>query len=443
MKFIARSGLAGGYLAEGRHAEAAAHFRANLDWLDRVARIPTFHSLKADTRRRLADCLEALGDSEGADGQRRLAEAAIRQGPDDPLRNLTRGQFLTQKNRHAEAIVAFEGALALTPEANRLGRIECLCHLVLACDNSGRPADSLRRAEEAIALGAEGVFARLAHKMAGLALGNLGRPEEAEGQWRRALALTEVQGDRGEVGQILGSLADLLRKRGKLSEANEAALRASAVDPKAERQALAVQIAIFQEWGRFDDALEMLRRSGEKPKSIIPALERRIGAARNMERARIQCEAGRPDAARTAIDEAIAVLRDDARLGLKCRAILARVEAGRGFAAESRTLAAAVEARLPEFDADPTTRRGILYDLGMAAWARGDHEAGEDCWTRYLGLGPDPVHRPTGLYFRGECRRHRGDTTDAQADFRAAVAAGIDSHHARLARLRLGDFWES
>ncbi len=80
-----------------------------------------------------------------------------------------------------------------------------------------------------------------------------------------------------------------------------------------------------------------------------------------------------------------------------------------------------------------------MHDLGMAACARGDHQEAEDCWSRYLERKPGPVYWPTALYFRGECRRNRGDTSAAIADFREAVAAGIDTHHARLARRRLGE----
>jgi Tetratricopeptide repeat len=75
----------------------------------------------------------------------------------------------------------------------------------------------------------------------------------------------------------------------------------------------------------------------------------------------------------------------------------------------------------------------------MAAWTRGDLEEAEHCWTRYLDLSPDPVHRPTALYFRGECRLSRGDEAGASADLRWAVAMEIDSHYARLARRRLGE----
>ena len=42
----------------------------------------------------------------------------------------------------------------MTPVSDRLVRIECMIHLVLAAYNAGRPVDSLHWAEEAIALGA-------------------------------------------------------------------------------------------------------------------------------------------------------------------------------------------------------------------------------------------------------------------------------------------------
>ena len=75
----------------------------------------------------------------------------------------------------------------------------------------------------------------------------------------------------------------------------------------------------------------------------------------------------------------------------------------------------------------------------MAAWKRGDFENGAHCFTRYLELLPDPVHQPTALYFRGECRLHQGDSSGAIADFRAAVAMNIDTHYTGLARKRLAD----
>jgi tetratricopeptide (TPR) repeat protein len=314
-----------------------------------------------------------------------------------------------------------------------------MIHLVLACFNAGRPIECLHWAEEAITLGAQGRFLRIAHKMAGVACGNLGHLEESEDHYRRAYDVAAAEGDTGEMGQILGSLADLQRKRGKLVEANEACQKAAAVDRRAVRMAIAVQSQILREWGRFDEALGLLRRHDESPNLVIPAHERRIRAVRALDLSRIEAECGRADDAWGHIQEAISELGKDPKLGLKCDAAASWVYAASGLADDSRRVAGQAGARLPDFEQDPSTCRGVLYDLGMAAWTRGDHEEGEDCWSRDLGLSPDPVHRPTPLYFRGECRRHRGDTSGAYADFCEAVAMNTDTHYTRLARRRLAE----
>ena len=438
-KLVTRGGLVGIYLPQGRHAEAAAHCRANLASLAGPWHAAKFSALEADIRRRLADCLEAMGQPDEAEDERRRAAACVDRAPDDPLRHLTRGTLLEREHRYAEACEAFERALSLTPPANRAVHVECLSHLALACHNAGRPVETLRWAEESIALGARGTHLRIAHRMAGLACGNLGRLEESEDHCRRAYDLADAERDASAMGQILGSLADIRRKRGKLAEADEACRKAEAVNPAAVRMSLAVRSQIRREWGRYDEALDLLGRHRETTSLVIPALERRLRAACALDMSRIEAECGRSDDAWAHVQEAISVLGNDAKLGLKCDAAASWVLAVRGLADDSRHVGDLVESRLSEFEQDPSTCRGALYDLGMAAWTRGDHETCEDCWSRYLLLSPDPVHRPAALYYRAECRRQRGDSSGAIADLREAVAMNIDSHHARLARGRLAE----
>ena len=439
VKLVARGALIGIYFSQGRHAEAVEHCRATLATLAKGRRVADFPALEADTRRRLSDCLEALGQKAEAEEERRLAAECVARAPDDALRHLTKGTLLEREHRYAEACAVFEQALSATPEANGLGRIECMTHLVLASFNAGRPVECRKWAEESIALGAQGRYLRAAHRMAGVACGNLGRLEESEEHIRRAYDVAASEGDAGVMGEILGSLADIQRKQGKLAEAYDASTKAAELGPKAVRMAIAVQSAILNEWGRFDEAIAMLRRHGEATKVVIPALERRVRAVCALDMSRIEAECGRGDDAWAHILEAQSELASDAKLGLKCDAAAAWVIAVRGLVGDSRRLADQVEDRLAEFARDPSTCRGALYDLGMAAFARGDHDKCEDCWDRYLELSPDPVHQPTALYFRGECRRHRGDASGAAADFRQAVAIDIDTHDARLARQRLGD----
>jgi tetratricopeptide (TPR) repeat protein len=440
-KLVVRGALVGIYMPKGQHAEAAAHCRATLASLaeanTRYGRRADFPALEADTRRRLADCLEALGQPDAAENERRLAEACVDRAPDDALRHLTQGTLLEREHKYAEACAAFERALSFTPASDRAVRIECMTHLALACFNAGRPVESLRWAEESIALGAEKRYLRIAHRMAGVACGNLGRLEESEDHCRRAYDVAAAEGDAGEMGQILASLASIQFKRGNLAAANEACIKAGAVDPKAVRMAVAIQSQILREWGRFDEALEMLGRVAEGTKFNIPAHERRAQAVRALDMSRIEAECGRADDAWAHIQEAIAVLGNDAKLSLMCNGAAAWVYAARGLPDESRRVAAETEARLSEYKVDPSTCRGVFYDLGMAACMRGDWKSGEACFARYLDLSPDPVYQPTALYFRGECRRHQGDASAAIADCRKAIAMDIDTHYTRLARRSL------
>ena len=157
-KLLAQGALVGIYLQRGRHAEAAAHCREQLATLANARHVTDFAALEADIRRRLADCLEALGQMNEAEDERRRAEACVDRAPDDPLRYVAQGTLLEREHRYAEACTAFEQALSCTPASNRAVRIECMIHLLLACFNAGRPVECLRWAEEAIALGAEGAI---------------------------------------------------------------------------------------------------------------------------------------------------------------------------------------------------------------------------------------------------------------------------------------------
>jgi tetratricopeptide (TPR) repeat protein len=437
-KLIARSALARIYLRRGQHAEVVAHCRANLESMSKLLRhTERFRALEAEYRRQLADSLEALGRVDEAAEERRRAEEGVERAPADTLRHLTQGKLLEEQNRHEEAYGELQKALDLTPASNTPVRIECMIHLLLTAHRAGRPAECLRWAEEAIALGAKGTFLHSAHRMAGLACGNLGRLEESERHIRHAYDAAAAEDNRPAMAEALGSLASCLRKLGRLAEAADTCARATAMDPQAARMALAVQTQIFHAWGRYDDALATMERHREP--LVIPRLERRMKAVRSLDRARLEAECGRADDAWRHIHEAHAELRDDVKLGFKCEAALCWVLAARGDADESQRLAASLEPRLAAFERDPGSCRGVLYDLGMAACARGDHAAGIDCWTRYLTLSPDPVYRPDALYHRGESYRQLGRFDDARNDYQAAVAMGLDTHFSRLAGRRLGE----
>jgi tetratricopeptide (TPR) repeat protein len=437
VKIVPHTGLVGIYLLRGRHAEAADHCRAVLAALAGSRNSHRYGALEADTRRRLADCLEALGQKDEAEEERRLAQEELRLAPADTLRHLTKGTLLARQHRYEEAYREHQKALELTPPSNIPVRIDCMMHLVIAAYHAARPTDALRWAEEAIALGATGRFLVSAHKMAAVACGNLSRLEESEQHYREAYDALASANKTPEMAETLGSLATCLRKRGKLVEANETCIKAAAMDPKGRRMSLAVQSQILRAWGRYDEALAIRAGYKDAGQLVIPHHERRVLAVWSLDTARIEAECGRADAAWSHVQEALAELGNDAKLGLVCQAVCSWVLAVRGLADESRRASSEVEARLGDFERDPSTCRGVLHDLGMAAVVRGDGDAGIDCWTRYLGLSPAPVHQPTALYQRGECHRQLGQLTEARDDYRAAVAMNLDTHHARLAQQQL------
>jgi tetratricopeptide (TPR) repeat protein len=439
-KLFARESLAGIYLERGQHAEVVTQFRANLNSLSGLQESTELYpSLGANYRVRLADSLEALGRADEAEEERRRAEEGVNRAEPDALRHSTRAQLLEGQNRHEEAYAEYQKALDLMPASQFLKRIECMIELVLAASKAGRPADCLRWAEEAIALGAKGTYLRSAHRMAGVACGNLSRLEEAEQHYRQAYDAAAAENNRPDMARILGSLAGCFYRRGKLAEADETAARAAAMDPDAERTSLWVRAMILHARGRYDEALAAMARLPEASPLTIPQHERRVRAACSLDTARMEADCGRADDARRHVHEALAELRDDAKLGFKCQAALSWVLAARGDADESQRLAASLEPRLAAFGRDPSTSRGVLYDLGMAACARGDPSAGIDCWTRYLSLGPDPVYRPDAYYHRGECHRQLGRLDEARSDYQAAVAMDIGTHFSHLALRRLGE----
>jgi tetratricopeptide (TPR) repeat protein len=439
-KLLAREWLAGIYLQKGQHAEVVAQWQANLKSLSELRQhTEAYRTLEANYRVRFADSLEAIGWADAAAEERRRAKEWIDLAEPGALRHRTRALLLNEQNQFEEAYAEHQKALDLTPASHTDARMRCMVHLLLTAHNAGRPADCLRWAEQAIALGAKGTQLRVAHRMAGLACGELGRLQESERHIRHAYDAATADGNRPAMANTLASLAGCLFKQGQLARASEVCVEAAAVDPKGVSLSRAIQREVLCAWGRYDDALATFDDDRKSVTYFIPQLERRIRAVRALDGARMEAACGRVDDAWRHIHEALAELRDDARLGLKCEAALSRVLAVRGDAGESQRLAASLEPRLAAFERDPGTCRGVLYDLGMAACARGDHAAGIDCWTRYLALRSHPVYQPTAYYHRGECQRHLGRLDDARADYEAAVAMNIDSHFARLARRRLGE----
>ncbi len=241
-----------------------------------------------------------------------------------------------------------------------------MVHLFLAAYNAGRPIECLRWAEEAINLGAAGRHLRAAHGVASVACGNLSRLEESENHCLLAHKAAVAHEDKKEIGEALARLADIQHKRGKLTEAYEATRKAETVDPGAVRMAIEVQAEVLRDWGRFNEALELLRRCDDTPRLVIPHHERRMRAVVCLMMARTEAAAGRGDTPWNYLLQAIVEFNSDAKLSLACETTAVWILAVQGRSAMSRVGAEQAEARLADFEQDPSTCRGALSDLGTA-----------------------------------------------------------------------------
>jgi tetratricopeptide (TPR) repeat protein len=436
LKDVARVKLVRLYLPQRRFTDIERLSRAML----RHSQPP---SLESDVRQRLADSLEGQGRADEADVERQRAEACLETGHELPLWYISRGKLLEKDDKHAEAYEVYKQGLERVPARNATLRLEFLLKMVLSSFNAGRPDETIRHAEEAIAGGAKDMALSIAHRMAGAACSTLGRLDEAEEHGNVALAMARAKGDQAREAECLVQLANYQKLRGRFSEAYEASTSAAKLSPEAPRQAFMVQADILRAWGRFDEALDALRQARQTTPHGTPAGERRSQAICCLSIAWLEAHMGRTEDAWQHLSEAVTELGSDFKLGLWCDATAAWVFALRGDVDRSAQIAGEVEARLPELAQDRRAQLNALIHLARAAFARGDYAEGVGCWERALELNPDPIERVSVLYYLGECHEHLHDSRAAEAAYREAIAMEIDSHNAQLARQRLAELSRS
>src|SRR5579883_748407 len=214
--------------------------------------------LESATRLRLADALEALGRTSEADDERQRAAASLRKPADYALEHMTRGKLLKRGNKHAEAYREFELGLNMTSPSHPNVQNEFMLQLMLSAFDAGRPADCARWAEQVIANHPKKGSLLSAHRMAGVAYGNIGKLEDAERHKRRAYELATETGEPHQVARCLAQLADVQRMRGNLAEAKRGCLDAASMSPAETRQANAVLSSVLRLEGRFEESLEAL-----------------------------------------------------------------------------------------------------------------------------------------------------------------------------------------
>ena len=398
------------------------------------------HNLENEVRVEVAICLDFLGKAEEAE----LERSAVTDGPDDSADAFVgwraQGKVLERQRRYEEAVDAYERALELNPPENTEVRGELLIRLVLASFNAGQVEPMMKWAQRAINEDVSDTRLYQAHRLAGSASANLGRLDESHQHRQRAYEMAVKEGEPKAISDCLAAVADLYRLRGELQKAEDVSLEAESLCPGSARTAIIVHAIVLRARGRFDEALARMEQASRAGAMAMASNEGRMQAALKRWIATCQAELGRLDQAWENLSEATAELTADPKLILPCEAAWAWLLALRGDrdAAIGRTemVLHAIEEKPP----DASTQLDALELLGRALIVMGDFERAQHCWEQFLATPHPPVAVPIGEYYLGECRWQLRDPAGAREAFCCATAPGIDSHHARLAERRLGEF---
>lgn len=429
-----------------RYTEAAKSFRTVLK-----RRPPA--SIEADTRRRLADTLDVLGQTEEASAEWARASAATSGGGRDPTALLVQGDLFKRQQRYNEACDCYGRALALLPTLSSPGRALIMAKLALAHSEAGRSEETIRWAEESLRNAPDKTIRLMMERMAGVGYSDTGDLEQAETHYRRCLLLSEEAGKPNEIAHSLATLGSVQHKRGHFEEALATSRQAQNISADTAGLSIVVETECLRDMGRFDEARAVMVRRRQGSNSDTSALNRRVLAITNLGSARVEISAECYDEALVYLEEAREGLKfvanstiwppppssGEYKAALWCDASLANALAGTGRNREAQELMASVETRLERFGEDRRTRLGTLGALGRTAFCLGDFAASRHFWQECLACLPDPVSLPMAYYWLGEIALCQGETEMAREAFRKSVAPKIDSLDARRAQVRLDE----
>ncbi len=397
------------------------------------------HGLEADVRRRLADCLEALGQTGEAEQERERARGSLAGSMPTPLSWLSQGKLLKDQRKYAEAYAAFEQGLALVKPNAKPQQVEFMAQLMLTAFDSGRPDLTVQWAERAIANGANGVTGFACWRMAGVGYSDQGNLESAERCYHHARELALSAHDVKQEEQARVTLAGVQQKRGKLTEAMQECRALIEAGPTSDRTAYIIHAECLRDLGRFDEALDVMHQGRNAPGYAVPAQERRMQAVYSLGMAWIASTAERPGEALAFLREAAGELGREEKLALWVSATGARIHAQMEQREDSEALAQAVLRALPKYASDRATLKLAYSSLARAAYSLGDWARSQELWTLYFAQEPYPNGLPVGWYYQGECALALGDEAGARAKFQEAQTVNLEFYHARLARRRLDE----
>lgn len=422
--------LAWCYLSAGRPQDAIAECRTILA----RRRSPT---VEATIRRRLADALEAAGETAAAEEERKRAEQCLETGARDLDYYLVQARTLSDQRRYAEACESYRKAIELIPRGNGTLVAETMVRLSLTCFQAGLHAEAVTWAESALALDPAPHLRASAHSAAAIGSSSQGLLDAAERHHR--LAYEAAAGTRDGGVRHLAAVADIQRRQGKLREAIRTCEEATSASLDAWRLAALCEAEALKSLGQFEQARAALARARRAKALAVPAEERRSQGTLALAMAHLEAESGQPAEAERWLEEARSGFTGDERLLLWCDALAAWIAALQGQAAGAEAALAHVVQRQAAFPDDH-----VLWELCTSMRARvhttnGRYQEAYDAWREYLDGRVDLIDRPTALFHLGECLRHLGNPEGAREAYRQAVEFQIDSYDARRARQRLDE----
>jgi hypothetical protein len=94
---------------------------------------------------------------------------------------------------------------------------------------------------------------------------------------------------------------------------------------------------------------------------------------------------------------------------------------------------------MERFQEDRATQSLCASVSGLATYELDEYARSREWWEFYMRSTPHPVFQVMGLSYLGDCLLKLGDATAARDAYQRALAYGIDSHRARIARARLSE----
>jgi tetratricopeptide (TPR) repeat protein len=401
---------------------------------------------ESNIRRQLADSLEAAGRPEEAAQERQQAAERLQESPRDIRFYISLGHSLVAEHRYAEAVQAYEQALAhLAPERRSpskrsvasLQRGRLLLRLALALWESGRPDAALARAQQTLETTDDLPTSMAAHSAAALACSDLGDLEEAERHYDQSISLALRLHNVERAATYLATLGSVQRRRGMLVQAVETCQKAAQMSLQARRTARLAEFECMLYWGKFEDARRMLDQAAKAHPLPTPSDERRSQAIIQLGRSWLEAECGNPQKAMECLREAMRTLGQEEKLGLACLCTEAWILACLGRHEEARQRLAEAQEKARSFPDSRATQADCWSLLGRAAYELGDDALCLQLWERFLQLRPDPVDVPRAQLYIGQCRARLGDNEAARAAFQAAKDTGLQTYHTHKAQERL------